>query len=403
MPVTRRSSRSLSSDVICPNSKLNPDGGESSAGISDGEKRVYVRKKRVKMIVDVDMENVKEEAADQKVNGLIDIEDFAYDKGNLSATSSKNGVHLSSSVPSNKRKSTNLSITPKYNPPAKWKEVFDGIQKMRLAEDAPVDTMGCEKAGIHLPPKERRFAVLVSSLLSSQTKDAVTNGAIKRLSEKCLLDADALVRTDEATIASLIYPVGFYARKAHYLKKVAEICLEKYSGDIPSSLNELLALPGVGPKMAHLVMNVGWNNVQGICVDTHVHRICNRLGWVSRPGTRQKTTTPEETRVSLEEWLPKDLWDPINPLLFLHVSSIRLDLGRQYALLSGPGVDSAVFTNSAPLLSRKQQAQIQKLKYHKSRITEQPYYCELCFCALLGLCFDNLLESIVQKLFWIID
>nr|XP_018673517.1 PREDICTED: endonuclease III homolog 1, chloroplastic isoform X2 [Musa acuminata subsp. malaccensis] len=295
MSVTRRSSRSLSSEAESPSSEFDPNldfqhlEPDKGCDVSDGEKRFYGRKKRAKRIIEVDGETAKEESADKKVSGPIDIEDFAYHKINLSATS------------------TNL--------PANWEAVFDGIRKMRLAEDAPVDTMGCEKAGLSLPPKERRFAVLVSSLLSSQTKDAVTNGAIKRLSDKGLLDADAIVKSDEATIAGVIYPVGFYSRKAHYLKKVAEICLEKYQGDIPNSLNELLALPGVGPKMAHLVMNVGWNNVQGICVDTHVHRICNRLGWVSRPGTRQKTSTPEETRVSLETWLPKDLWDPINPLL----------------------------------------------------------------------------------------
>ncbi|KAL5130096.1 Endonuclease III 1, chloroplastic [Glycine soja] len=85
--------------------------------------------------------------------------------------------------------------------------------------------------------------------------------------------------------------------------------------DIPSSIEQLLLLPGIGPKMAHLVMNVGWNNVQGICVDTHVHHICNHLGWVSRLGTKQKTSTPEETREALQRWLPKEEWVPINPLL----------------------------------------------------------------------------------------
>jgi len=67
--------------------------------------------------------------------------------------------------------------------------------------------------------------------------------------------------------------------------------------------------------MAHLVMSIAWKNTQGICVDTHVHRISNRLGWVFREGTKQKTTTPEQTRMSLEKWLPKDEWEPINPLL----------------------------------------------------------------------------------------
>ncbi|PKA66705.1 DEMETER-like protein 2 [Apostasia shenzhenica] len=190
---------------------------------------------------------------------------------------------------------------------------------MRFSGDAPVDSKGCEKAGSFLPPKERRFAVLVSSLLSSQTKDEVNHGkspgAMQRLTENGLVDAEAIIQTDEETIAKMIYPVGFYSRKAKYMKQVAEICFTQYGGDIPDSLNGLLSLPGVGPKMAHLVMNVAWNNVQGICVDTHVHRISNRLGWVSRPGTMQKTRTPEETRVSLQNWLPKEEWVPINPLL----------------------------------------------------------------------------------------
>ncbi|KAG6531746.1 hypothetical protein ZIOFF_005566 [Zingiber officinale] len=325
MSITRRSSRSCSFDAESNNSEPNP-GSESSADVSRESSRVYVRRKKTKMVVDVDGEKIMEEIAGRKVSGMIDIEDFAYDKFNQSATSSD--VKQISPLSAKKREKVHLSIKQKANVPANWEEIFDGIMKMRSAGDAPVDTMGCEKAGILLPPKERRFAVLVSSLLSSQTKDAVTNGAIKRLSDNGLLNPGALVKTDEATISSLIYPVeavdnlfpsiasvGFYSRKAHYLKKVSEICLEKHEGDIPCSLNELLALPGIGPKMAHLIMNVGWNDVQGICVDTHVHRICNRLGWVSRIGTIEKTLTPEETRVSLEKWLPKDLWDPINPLL----------------------------------------------------------------------------------------
>ncbi|KAG8089641.1 hypothetical protein GUJ93_ZPchr0011g27392 [Zizania palustris] len=186
---------------------------------------------------------------------------------------------------------------------------------MRLSGEAPVDTMGCEKAGSCLPPKEKRFAVLISTMMSSQTKDEVTHAAVERLSEKGLLDPDAIVRTDEATLANLIKPVGFYQRKANFIKEASKICLEHFGGDIPSSLNELLALKGVGPKMAHLVMSIAWKNTQGICVDTHVHRISNRLGWVFREGTKQKTTTPEQTRMSLEKWLPKDEWEPINPLL----------------------------------------------------------------------------------------
>lgn len=156
---------------------------------------------------------------------------------------------------------------------------------------------------------------MISSLLSSQTKDHVTHGAIQRLAQNEMLTPDAIDKADEITIKNLIYPVGFYTRKASSMKKIAKICLTKYDGDIPSSLEGLLLLPGIGPKMAHLVMNVGWDDVRGICVDTHVHRISNRLGWVSQLGTKQKTSSPEETRESLQRWLPKEEWSPINPLL----------------------------------------------------------------------------------------
>ena len=106
----------------------------------------------------------------------------------------------------------------------------------------------------------------------------------------------------------MLYGVGFYNRKATYLKKTAQLLRDHYGDDIPNSVEALCRLPGVGPKMAHLCMQVAWNQNTGIGVDVHVHRICNRLRWV-------KTTTPEETRRRLEQWLPKEYWRPINKLL----------------------------------------------------------------------------------------
>lgn len=298
-----------SSKAKIPTISDSKPGSESSDGVSEIKvSRVYTRKKRA---ADITWSTQETKNPDEKLCDLPNIEEFAYKKTNLSTT--LNQSKLSSDLLSGS--GDDLPMKSKVDPPDNWEEVLQGIQNMRTSEDAPVDSMGCEKAGSLLPPKERRFAVLVSSLLSSQTKDAVTHGAVQRLSQNGLLDADSIVNSEEETIKSLIYPVGFYSRKSGNLKKIAEICLEKYGGDIPRSLTELLALPGIGPKMAHLVMNVAWNDVQGICVDTHVHRICNRLGWVSRLGTRQKTLTPEETRVSLQSWLPKEEWVPINPLL----------------------------------------------------------------------------------------
>ncbi|XP_074339561.1 endonuclease III homolog 1, chloroplastic-like isoform X3 [Apium graveolens] len=199
-------------------------------------------------------------------------------------------------------------------PPANWEKVVEEIGKMTVDVER-FEFMGVGEAGSSLPPKERRFAVLVSGLLSSLTKEHINHGAVQRLVKNDLLTAVSIEKADEDTIKSLIYPVAFYTRKASNMKKIASICLSKYDGDIPSTLEELLRLPGVGPKIAHLIMNIAWRDIQGICVDTHVHRISNRLGWVSEKGTNQKTKSPEETRESLERWLPKEWWVPINPLL----------------------------------------------------------------------------------------
>ncbi|XP_028062356.1 endonuclease III homolog 1, chloroplastic-like [Camellia sinensis] len=311
MPRHKLLSKALSSKRETTSSEPNP-GSECSSGVSVPELHVFVRKKRVKKAVEVSENKLKAEPLDQDLCGMPDIEDFAYGKTNR--FSQLRTSITAADVPSMESKVV-PEIRSKAEPPANWEKVLEGIHKMRSSKDAPVDTMGCEKAGSSLPPKERRFAVLASSLLSSQTKDNVTHGAIQRLIQNGLLTPDAIDKVDEAIISSLIYPVGFYPKKAINLKKIAKICLTKYDGDIPSTLEELLLLPGIGPKMAHLVMNVAWNNVQGICVDTHVHRICNRLGWVSRPGTKQKTSSPEETRELLQLWLPKEEWVPINPLL----------------------------------------------------------------------------------------
>ncbi|OMO98571.1 hypothetical protein CCACVL1_04190, partial [Corchorus capsularis] len=302
---------SSSSATQVPSSDQNP-GSEVTNDVSIPKVQVFTRKKRVRKTVDVVKENTTAETKEHSQCSLPDIEEFAYKKVDRPALSGKSKSTFGKLNMGNDIAS---SVAMEGKAPPNWEKVLEGIRKMRSSEDAPVDTMGCEKAGSVLPPKERRFAVLISSLLSSQTKDHVTHGAIERLTQNHLLTPDAMDKADEATLKGLIYPVGFYTRKATNMKKIAKLCLMKYDGDIPSSLEELLLLPGIGPKMAHLVMNIAWNDVQGICVDTHVHRISNRLGWVSRPGTKQKTLYPEETRVALQQWLPKEEWVPINPLL----------------------------------------------------------------------------------------
>ena len=136
-------------------------------------------------------------------------------------------------------------------------------------------------------------------MLSAQTKDEVTAAATNRL-QTLPLNVETMCKTDEETISKLIYPVSFYKRKAQYIKRTAQILKDAYDSDIPNNVTELCKLPGVGPKMAYIAMHVAWNNCAGIGVDTHVHRISNRLGW-----TRKTTKQPEQTRKELEEWLPQ--------------------------------------------------------------------------------------------------
>ncbi|KAG5448030.1 Endonuclease III-like protein 1 [Clonorchis sinensis] len=219
--------------------------------------------------------------------------------------------------------------------PANWRLQLQNITQMREDRDAPVDIMGCERlADRKADPKTFRLQVLLSLMLSSQTKDQVTASAMQRLqSHGCTLKD--LLEIDSGSLEQLIYPVGFYKQKAIYIKKACEIFKEKYNGDIPRSVKELCELPGVGPKMAHLAMRCAWNEVTGIGVDTHVHRIVNRLQWTKKP-----TKTPEETRKELEAWLPREEWDRINWLL--------VGFGQQRCLPVSPQCSTCLNLNVCP-------------------------------------------------------
>lgn len=150
------------------------------------------------------------------------------------------------------------------------------------------------------------FRVLVGTILSSRTKDACTAGAVRRLFAEAPegFGPDALERIDEKRIAELIYPVGFYRDKARHLKALPRVLKEKFGGVLPHTVEELCELPGVGRKTANLTVAVGFG-LPAICVDVHVHRICNRLGLV-------KTKTPLETEMKLREILPVRYWQTWN-------------------------------------------------------------------------------------------
>ncbi|XP_015434319.1 PREDICTED: endonuclease III-like protein 1, partial [Dufourea novaeangliae] len=194
--------------------------------------------------------------------------------------------------------------------PANWEITLNNIKEMRKDRTAPVDEMGCHMcADPKASAKVSRFQSLIALMLSSQTKDQVTHAAMQRLNTYGCTP-ETIADTPNDVLGKLIYPVGFWKRKAEYIKKTSIILIDKYEGDIPNTVKELCDLPGVGPKMAHICMQIAWGEVSGIGVDTHVHRICNRLEWAEKT-----TKTPEETRIALEKWLPKDLWKEVNHLL----------------------------------------------------------------------------------------
>ena len=151
------------------------------------------------------------------------------------------------------------------------------------------------------------FCVLVGTLLSARTKDQCTAGAVKRLFAEARGDVfrpGDLVRLTVQEIERLIYPVGFFRDKARHLKRLPSVLEEKFGGVLPHTVEELCELPGVGRKTANLTVAVGFD-LPAICVDVHVHRICNRLGLV-------RTKTPFETEMALRKILPVRYWKTWN-------------------------------------------------------------------------------------------
>ncbi len=182
---------------------------------------------------------------------------------------------------------------------ASWEEVLLSIDTMMIdAPPASVDSI----ASRYKSP----FHVLVSTILSLRTRDAVTLDASERLFQQ-IGTAKELAQCSIDHLSQVIYPVGFYKTKAKNLKKIAEILIKEYAGLVPRSRKELLALPGVGLKTANLVLSAGFS-IPAICVDIHVHRIANRLGFVA-------TLEPDKTEEVLRKTLPPQFWMTINQTL----------------------------------------------------------------------------------------
>lgn len=171
-------------------------------------------------------------------------------------------------------------------------------QEMPRYEQPLIDQMGGEGA--------TPFRILVATILSLRTKDTLTAVVAPRLFAAADTP-ETMLALGEVRVAELIYPVGFYRTKAGSIVAICRILIERYGGQVPADLDALLALPGVGRKTANLVLTAGFG-LPGICVDIHVHRICNRWGYVA-------TKNPDATELALRERLPPQHWIPINGLL----------------------------------------------------------------------------------------
>jgi endonuclease-3 len=181
----------------------------------------------------------------------------------------------------------------------KDREIHPAIKILRRATRAWMRPYVTELAQRSRDP----FRVLISTMLSLRTKDAVTAEASQRLF--ALADTPhAMLRLTPRQIEKAIYPVGFYRTKARNILRVCRALVSQHGGSVPDEIDALVALPGVGRKTANLVVTLGFGK-PGICVDTHVHRITNRWGYV-------KTRTPEQTEMALREKLPRVYWIEIN-------------------------------------------------------------------------------------------
>jgi len=182
------------------------------------------------------------------------------------------------------------------------------MRELRKVRDAPVDALfNVSIADAACVPAVRHFHIFVAVFLSSQTRDVVTALAMGRLKHKLKggLTIETVLKCRQTTLANLMKPVAFHNTKAQNLKAIAAKLKAERFGQVPADADELCELPGIGPKMAHIIVSVLTGIPQGIGIDLHVHRISNKLGWVT-------SKEPEQTRVQLQHWLPYSEWSDIN-------------------------------------------------------------------------------------------
>ncbi len=185
-----------------------------------------------------------------------------------------------------------------------WGDIFSSFRKAIEDRGRTLPSLS-----IIAGEKDDPYRVLIATILSLRTRDEVTLASSERLFS--LADTPSSMLTlslDE--IETAIYPAGFYKTKAKTIHSISERLLSEYEGKVPSTSEELMKLPGVGIKTANLTLNLGFG-IEAICVDCHVHKIANRMGWVN-------TKTPEQTEIALQRVMPRRFWIPLNELLVIY-------------------------------------------------------------------------------------
>ena len=239
----------------------------------------------------------------------------------------------------------------------KFEEDYKLILEMRKKKTAPVDTLGssnCIKQK-NIDFKTYKFQNLVSLMLSSQTKDDITYSTTQKLVEYGLT-IDNMIKIPIEKLTEIIFKVSFHNNKSKSIKKLAEILREKYNDNAPENFNEIIKLPGIGKKMGILYMKECLNKIEGIAVDTHIHKIANRLNWVNN------TKNPEKTEIELEEICDIKYWNNINTIL--------VGFGQEICKSVAPLCDSCLLNKRCQfrenaILSKKSKEKEKNMKKRK--------------------------------------
>ncbi|CAD7945731.1 unnamed protein product [Amoebophrya sp. A120] len=227
------------------------------------------------------------------------------------STAMKSSLVLSTTT-SKRPKNDKIPSSTCSSGPKNWQKTLQLMKNLRFEKIADVDVIGCNMLADRDSP-DMAFHHLVAAMLSALTKDQYTAEAVRNLKSlgKGILSPKTVAENYSIDqIDTAIKMVGMHATKAKNLKATSEILVKEYNGKVPNNLEKLLKLPGVGPKMAFLVLQEAFGVYDsGICVDAHIHRICDFIGWT------KNAKTPEDTRKQLEKFLPVKEWKEFNPLL----------------------------------------------------------------------------------------